>query len=130
MILDTNVIIRLMQGGTSAVRTLERLEAQRVELTVSAVTVYELYHSLERIDNPVERHRHIQAVLDSKPVRPADSTVMKKAGRIDGRLTPSGNAIGMADTIIAATALVTEEPVLTENVEHFDRIDGLSVESY
>nr|WP_230198729.1 hypothetical protein [Halopiger djelfimassiliensis] len=55
---------------------------------------------------------------------------MKKAGRIDGRLASAGRAIGTGETIIAATALVHEEPVLTRNVEHFRRIDGLDVESY
>jgi len=55
--------------------------------------------------------------------------VMKKAGRIDGRLASEGRAIGMGDTIVGATALVQEDPVLTRNVDHFDRIDDLEIET-
>lgn len=55
---------------------------------------------------------------------------MKKAGRIDRRLAANGRAIGMGDTIIAATAVVHEEPILTRNVDHFDRIDDVEIESY
>jgi tRNA(fMet)-specific endonuclease VapC len=36
----------------------------------------------------------------------------------------------MGDTIIVATALVHEEPVLTRNVKHFERIGGVGIESY
>lgn len=69
-------------------------------------------------------------VLGSKPAYSADEAVMKKAGRIDGRLASEGRAIGMGDTVIAATALVHEEPVLTRNVDHFERIDSVEIESY
>lgn len=38
--------------------------------------------------------------------------------------------IGIGGTIIAATALVHEVPAVTENVDHFERVDGLAVETY
>lgn len=130
MIVDTNVLIRLMQDNEAAVRKIDDLESQHVPLRVSSVSLFELHHSIERVNNSLERRRRIEAVLESKPTYPADSTAMKKAGRIDGRLTSECRAIGMGDTIIAATALVQEEPVLTENVKDFERIDDLEVESY
>jgi tRNA(fMet)-specific endonuclease VapC len=130
VIVDTNVLVRVMQGHERATRKLAELEGQSVRLTLSAVSLFELYHSVEQVHNPVERRRQIEAVLDSKPTYPADDAVMKKAGRIDGRLTADGRAIGMGDTVIGATALVHEDPVLTENVDHFERIDGLEIESY
>jgi predicted nucleic acid-binding protein len=34
------------------------------------------------------------------------------------------------DCIIGATAALNDEPVVTRNTEHFDRIDGLRVETY
>ena len=71
-----------------------------------------------------------RTVLESRPTYNATGTVMKKAGHIDGRLTSQGCAIGMGDTIIAATALIHERPVLTRNVSHFERIEGLEIESY
>ena len=94
------------------------------------MSLFDLHHSIERINNPTERQRNIEKVLESRPVYPADDMVMKKVGRIDGQLTSEGCAIGMGDTVIGATALVHEEPVLTRNVEHFDRINDLEIESY
>lgn len=130
MIVDTNVLIRVMQDDDRAKRKIADLEKQHVPLHLSSVSQFELYHSIERVNDPAERRRKIEAVLESKPTYPADDAVMKKAGRIDGRLTSDGRAIGIGDTVIGATALVHEEPVLTGNVGHFERIDGLEIESY
>lgn len=130
MIVDTNVLIRVMQDDERAKRKIAALEDRRVHLRLSSVSQFELFHSIERVNDPTERRRIIERVLESKPTYPADDTVMKKAGRIDGRLTSDGRSIGIGDTIIGATALVHEEPVLTENVKHFERIDGLEIESY
>jgi tRNA(fMet)-specific endonuclease VapC len=129
VIVDTDVIIDVMQSDDQALAKVGDLEDQHVQLRLSSVTLFELYHSVERVENPSERRRQIDAVLDSRPTYPADDAVMKKAGRIDGRLTSAGETIGMGDTIIAATALVHEEPVLTRNVAHFERIDGIEIES-
>lgn len=130
MIVDTDVLIDVMADDEQAKRRVEDLESRRVPLRISSISLFELSHSIERVVDSADRRRRIEAVLESKPAYPADDAVMKKAGRIDGRLASEGRAVGMGDTIIAATALVHEEPVLTRNVDHFERIDGVGIESY
>lgn len=119
-----------MQGNEQALTKVNILEQNDISLDISAVSQFELYHSLERVDNPKDRRKKIDSVLDSRQAYPADSAVMKKAGRIDGRLASDGAAIGIGDTIIASTALIHEEPVFTKNVSHFERIEGLDVETF
>jgi len=130
VIVDTDVLIDLMQGGENAEEIISRLEKEHVPLRISSVSQFELYHSVERVNNPGKRRRNIEKVLETRFVYPADGPVMKKAGRIDGRLTADGQAIGISDTIIAATALVHEESILTRNIRHFERVSGLDIESY
>lgn len=130
MIVDTNVLIRILQNDREAISKVAEVEEEYGQLRISSISEFELYHSIERVNNLTERRREIEAVLDTKTTYPADSTVMKKAGRIDGRLTAAGDEIEMADAVIAATALVNEEPVLTENVRHFDRVEEVTVETY
>ena len=130
MIVDTDVLIDIMQGDPNATRTVAALERNGTPLSISTVSLYELFHGLERVRDAEKRRRRIESVLDRTPTREATAAVMKKAGRIDGALTGDGRAVGMGDTIIAATGLVHEEPVLTRTVDHFDRIDGLDLESY
>ena len=69
-------------------------------------------------------------VLDTRHAVGADETVMRKAGKISGELRSRGEAIDREDCIIGATALLADEPVLTRNTNHFDRIDDLDVETY
>lgn len=130
MIVDTDVLIDLMQDRDDARVKITELESNAVPLRISSISQFELYHSLERVADPATKRQAIDVVLDTKGVYEADSVVLKKAGRIDGRLTEDGEAIGIGDTIIVATGLVHEEPVLTRNTDHFTRIDGLDIATY
>ena len=54
----------------------------------------------------------------------------EKAGEIHGTLAKGGQGIDNIDAMIAATALLENETVLTRNIKHFSRVKGLRVESY
>jgi len=69
-------------------------------------------------------------VLDTRHAVAADETVMRKAGNISGTLRARGEEIDREDCVIGATALLNDEPVVTRNRAHFERIDGLDVETY
>lgn len=55
---------------------------------------------------------------------------MRKAGKISGELIARGEEIDREDCIIGATALLNDEPVVTRNSDHFERIDDLDVATY
>lgn len=97
---------------------------------LSAITVFELHFGVERSKRPEEEKERVLGVLDSKPVVEADARTMRKAGHIHGHLTNEGAPIGERDSIIGATAIVRDEPVLTRDTDHFERIPGARVGSY
>jgi len=86
--------------------------------------------AVPQLDVPEERKQRLLAVLDTRPTVPADETIMRKAGKISGKLLTRGEEIDREDCIIGATALLNDEPILTRNVDHFSRIDGLEIETY
>ena len=51
-------------------------------------------------------------------------------GRIYREMKRLGTLIGGNDLWIAATALVADLPLVTRNVEHFGRVEGLTIEPY
>jgi tRNA(fMet)-specific endonuclease VapC len=51
-------------------------------------------------------------------------------GDLLAALESRGKSIGIEDVLIGATALVHDLVVATRNVRHFDRIEGLSIESW
>lgn len=129
MLLATSFLIDLMDGDEGAVEKARELEHDLVQQRLSSMTLFELYYGVARaIDSDVEREK-VEDVLASKPVHPADDVVMRKAGRLSGELQNAGTPIGDGDVIIGATAEVVEEPVLTRNVEDFERLD-VEIESY
>jgi predicted nucleic acid-binding protein len=45
-------------------------------------------------------------------------------------LRTAGQSIGLADSIIAATARLYDLPLVTENTQHFARVPGLDLRAY
>lgn len=130
MILDTAFIIDLMGNDSGAIERYELLERERVQQKISSMTLFELYHGVQRSISSNAEQKKVMDVLDTKQIVPADAPVMRKAGRLHGQLQNDGVAIGESDCIIGSTAIVHDEPVLTRNVDHFDRIDGVEVRTY
>lgn len=130
MILDTAFLIDLMRGDESAIEREIELESAGRHQSLAAITIAELTFGIERSDRPDEEKRLVHSVLEDRPVHAADATVMRTTGRIRGRLLNEGSPIGVADAIVAATARIEDEPVLTRNGDHFDRVDGVEVEAY
>jgi len=129
VLLDTSFLIDLMNGETEAVEKAKELEEDLVQQRLSSMTLFELYYGISRATQSDTERERVENVLASKPVHPADTAVMRKAGRLAGELANSGEAVGDGDVIIGATAEVVDEPVLTRNVEEFERL-GVEVETY
>jgi tRNA(fMet)-specific endonuclease VapC len=58
-----------------------------------------------------------------------DEEACKLFGRERGRLRKAGQRIGDFDLLIAATGLHYGVTVLTNNRQHFARVEGLQIES-
>lgn len=129
MLLDTSFLIDLMNGDDGAVEKARELEDELVQQRLSSMTLFELYYGVARSSKSADEREKVENVLASKPVQPADTAVMRKAGRLAGELANEGNAAGDGDVIIGATADVVDEPVLTRNVEDFQPM-GVAVEEY
>ena len=129
MLLDTSFLIDLMNGEEGAVTTARELEANLVQQRLSALTLFELQYGVARSDRPDAERDRVENVLASKPIHPADTAVMRKAGRLAGQLANEGDAVADGDVIIGATAEIVDEPVLTRNVADFERL-GVDIETY
>lgn len=73
------------------------------------MTLFELYYGIARATDSTAERTTVEQVLASKPVHPADTAVMRKAGRLAGELQNDGTPVGDGDVIIAATAAVVDE---------------------
>ena len=130
MIQDTSFIVDVLRGEQGALNRLEDIEARNVPEKVAAITVLELHEGIARSAHPEDERQAVFEILASKAIVAADHDIMAKAGRLSGHLFEAGTPIDREDCVVAATALAEDEPVLTGNAAHFERVPDLDVVSY
>ncbi|WP_424017890.1 PIN domain-containing protein [Halorientalis pallida] len=131
MILDTSVLLDLMRDDSAAVERVHGLESDGIPQRLSAMTLYELHWGLGYSDRSGAERAEIEAVVESRTLYDVTPEILRKAGRIGGRLRSEGRPLNdPGDEIIGATGIVHDEPVLTGNPDDFRRIDGLTVVTY
>jgi predicted nucleic acid-binding protein len=68
--------------------------------------------------------------LEYFTVLPLNKTVLAEAVAVMRELRSTGQGVGAADSIIAATCRLYGLPLVTENVKHFTRVKGVKVVNY
>jgi predicted nucleic acid-binding protein len=117
--LDTNAIIYFLKDDPPAVALVRAALSDDLPLYVSAVTEAELF-GFPSLTN--QEAVQIDNLLRTLAVIPLDSRLARAGGQI--RRTYK---LGIADSIIAATALFTGTTLVTRNVRDFRKIRHLSV---
>jgi len=130
MILDASFVIDLIRSANGAPARLEDVQARRLPQKLSAITLLELYEGVRRADRSEAERESVLEVLDSKAVVPADESIMRRAGELSRDRYVDGTPIEREDCIVGATAILEDEPVLTRNASHFERIPEVEVVSY
>ena len=114
LLLDTNILVLAIRGRPIALSLLEELYRQQRSGYISTVTRAELLAGM----HPHEAERTM-ALLESLITLSVDSTVADLAGRLMYRYARQGITLALADTLIAATAIVHNLTLATTNVKHF-----------
>jgi tRNA(fMet)-specific endonuclease VapC len=84
---------------------------------------------LKAIDNPRKLHL-FQDFMSLCQIVDIDSDVAEHASDIYDVLRRKGQLVEEADILIAATALVHELILITDNTAHFKRISGITFENW
>ncbi|RQH00046.1 PIN domain-containing protein [Natrarchaeobius oligotrophus] len=129
MILDTSFLVDVLRGEETVKKAIRTVD-ERGTARVSSVTVMELWEGVHLADSAENQRAIVKNVLEDVREVPFDRDCATTAGEINARLHRNGTPIEAADVMIAATALVHDVPVVTKNVDHFGRIDGLEILTY
>ena len=126
-LVDTDWAIHHLNGHSAVIERLQVLHPEGLGLSVVALA--ELYEGVYYSRDLEESERKLNDFLDSVSIVGLDEETARIFGRERGRLRSTGQIIGDMDLLIAATALQYDLTLLTNNRRHFDRIDGLRIES-
>lgn len=129
MILDTTFVIDVLNGDPSAERRRIELD-ERGDAAVSAVSVFELIEGAYLSDRTDDELATILEFLSRLHVLSVDREIALLAGELSAELIGRGERVEAEDVLIAATAVKNDESILTRNIDHFERLEGVAVESY
>lgn len=131
IVLDTNIVSALMKGDP---RVMERLKQRnKGEVSVPQPVLAEIAYGIERLPRS-KRKETLQERFDLVRSELARSIwsdeVSESFGRIKAMLEKKGQRIEDFDAAIAAHALATGAVLVTANLQHMNRIPGLTVEDW
>lgn len=118
-IADTDVLIDYL-AGKGEHEAVERL-LRRGVLRTTVITRFEL---LSGAKNPKQLSVLYQ-LLEAVPSLGLDEAAADAASEIRRSLERAGNAVGMADSLIAGIVISQGGSLLTRNRRHFERIPGI-----
>lgn len=125
--LDTDIVSFWLRGETRVHRAFESHRKQ--SLCLSAVTLAELRYGAS-LTQSAKIHHSIDAFTAVISILPFDEACTIEFGRIASDLRRRGTPIGDLDTMIAAHAMALDLTLVTNNVKHFTRVEGLRVENW
>ena len=128
-LLDANMVIYIRQKHPEAVlRRFDRLRPGEAGISVIAYgeLLYGAMKSLQR-ESGLQRLRDLSQVL---PALPLPEKAAEAYGSIRADLESRGEIIGNNDLWIAAHALASGLPLVTNNEKEFRRVRGLKVQNW
>ena len=131
-LLDTNILIDILNGNPEVMEKLAHVGTQKC--CMSTISLHELYYGAQLAREKKEEYfikemNKISRLLEDIDVHPlaADG---KDYAEIKYLLKEQGNMIDDFDIVIAGQAISEGLIVVTDNIKHFNRIEGLKVENW
>jgi predicted nucleic acid-binding protein len=103
------------------VRRVEAYLREHGRITISVITAFEIVRGRHQAQQ-VERAAQFLDWMKSADVLAFDQNCARIGGEIAGALLRNGITVGVADALIAATAIAHDLTLVTANVEHYQRM--------
>lgn len=121
ILVDSDVLISHLRGVEAARAWLVDARRRTGPLAISAVSVAEIIGGMRSGEG-----RDVTRLLDSMELGIVGRDIAWRAGQLRREFARSHHSIGIADYLIAATALVRGWELATLNVRHFPMFAGLA----
>ena len=126
-LLDTCTCISMFRNEGRVRDTLRRIGTKNCY--ISEITVAELYFGLAKAEDKKRKLDDIREVQRLFRVIPAYAS-FKEYGEIRYSLEHTGQRVDQFDLLIGATALHHGLTLVTSNLKHFERMQGIKIENW
>ena len=129
VVLDTDILSAIMRQNPKVIPKARAYLDEHRQFTLSIITRFEILRGL-KARNATRQLQRFDAFCARNLIVPLTEAIVVKAADIYADLHRRGTLIGDADILIAASAVVNGWGMVTNNEDHFGRIDGLQIENW
>lgn len=125
LLLDTTVLIDVLRGHVRRRALLAELTSSGHLLATAAINIGEVYAGMR----PSEESRTGE-LLSNIECYPLTAIIARRAGNLKSEWARQGRTLGLADMIVAATAMEYGAVLMTDNQKDFRLVSGLRLYSF
>jgi len=125
-LLDTNIVSFYLKGDESLK---EKILSNIDSIVISIISYYEIVSGLQSI-NANKRIAEFEKFCELVDIINLDKSSIIASCKIYSALKKLGNLIDDIDILIAGIAKSNNLVMVTDNTQHFERIEGLKVENW
>jgi len=125
-LIDTNVISEVTRPKPD--KGVLAFLSEQQSPHVSIITIHELAYGIEKLETGSQRQKKLQKLIDefldtfAENILLSTESIARAAGIIRAKAYKEGHTAGLADVLIAATALVHGLTIATRNVGDFEKL--------
>lgn len=126
-ILDTDVVIDFLHGNDPNISLVKQVFGHK--LYISIASWMELMYGIKKSDNPSKRTKQFDNFINKAGISilPINQEIAEEFIALKVNLEKRGEKIPDFDLLIGATAKTEKMILVTRNVKHFKRLEGLKI---
>ena len=124
-LLDADTVIYILKGDPAAVANLKKHIHDSIK--IGTVTLMELYYGAYKSQKVTSNLAKIRTLENVMEIIPVGEEVAEIFGREKVRLEKNGTPLDDFDLVVGCCALAYNLTLVTNNVRHFKRIEGLQI---
>ncbi len=129
-LLDTNIISAIMKGNEQVKRKAQEIIIENGDIFINGITYYEIKRGLLAVNAKTKLQLFDLLCKEFGLILLGNKVIFDRASEIYSDLKNKGQLIGDADILIASMAQSMNFILVSDNVSHFERIEGLRLENW
>lgn len=127
-LIDTDILIYSLKGKENV---LENFKAHRdYPKSISVITYGELIYGARKSQYTEKNFASVKRLMEIFPIINIGPSIMDTFGVLKAKMENNGNIIDDMDLITGSTALAHNLILVTNNIKHFEKIEGLHMENW
>ena len=128
-LIDTDILSLFLRNHPQVISNFQAYLAEHDTIRFSIITYYEIVSGLRHRDTKSQLASFL-ALASHSLVEPLSEESVSKSATVYASMRKAGTPVDDIDLLIAGTALANDLVLVTHNIKHFSRIDGLQIEDW